>query len=713
MVNFSLEFLILTVVSAQSHIFYSSSAVNTSKFFVANMADSSGDESSEIEDLYSESPGKPEMLIRNRHDKFSEKRPLIQFKGSDFPETALVIEFSKDTDFKGLVFLVDKIRSNTIDGGAELLIAMEPNKDHLILHVSATNERLFQLADEVALMKRSKRGDMMIFSVAALSDFWDPKMDINSILTFAERQFLVKHALDSIKPFNDETCVPGYAKIKLDQTRPLIQTYIKEGLITDFYSLHDVEYLKLLTVDWYKPYRKQPLDKIRYYFGESIGMYFGFLGFYSRSLILPAVLGVVQYIFSYEMLPFLCAFYLIWIILFLELWKRKSSTFAYRWGTISLATLDVPRSGFEGELGPDPVTGRMTPQYPYWKTLRQIYCVSVPVIILCLIAASTITISQFWVEDILIELYGPESYITLIPSICNSIWIALLPLAYSKFANFLTDLENHRTQAQYDRHRVNKLIVIEFVNNFLSLFYVAFVRQDLKLLKTYLLCQLLIVQFVQNFIEILWPIIDNKIRKRFTKEDTQAESDKNNDYNALNLPELEGDDPRIKQRAKESKMDAYLSTYEDYLELYIQFGYVVLFAAVSPLTALLALLNNILEIRIDAFKLCKAYRRPFARRVKNIGAWQLAFESLAVISIMTNCGVMYLSPSTQDWRERNGVEKSLLIFFIVEHLLLLAVWFIHKFVPDKPRSIRLALAKSDYESRQALKREVQQSLKHD
>lgn len=49
-------------------------------------------------------------------------------------------------------------------------------------------------------------------------------------------------------------------------------------------------------------------------------------------------------------------------------------------------------------------------------------------------------------------------------------------------------------------------------------------------------------------------------------------------------------------------MDAYLSTYEDYLELYIQFGYVVLFAAVSPLTALLALANNILEIRIDAFK---------------------------------------------------------------------------------------------------------------
>lgn len=67
---------------------------------------------------------------------------------------------------------------------------------------------------------------------------------------------------------------------------------------------------------------------------------------------------------------------------------------------------------------------------------------------------------------------------------------------------------------------------------------------------------------------------------------------------------------------------------------------------------------------------------------------------------------MYLSESTQDWRERHGIEQSILIFVGVEHLLLLAVWVIHRFVPDKPRQIRLALSKASYESSQALKREV-------
>jgi len=439
-------------------------------------------------------------------------------------------------------------------------------------------------------------------------------------------------------------------------------------------------------------------------------MYFGFLGFYSRSLIIPSVLSVIQYFVSYELLPFFCVFYLIWITVFLELWKRKSSIFAYRWGTILMTSIDIPRADFDGVLGLDPITGKMTPQYPYWKTLQQIYLVSVPVIGVCLLVAGWINIATFWVEDWLYGIYGFESYIPMVPSILNSFWIALLPAQYSKFATWLTALENHRTQAQFDRHRVNKLIVLEFVNNFLSLFYVAFIRQDLKLLKTYLLTQLLIVQFIQNVQEILWPILYRKYQNYCSGGSKKKNSDTLITENKLvGLPGvqlLDPDDPRIKQQIKESQMDAYVSTYEDYLELYIQFGYVVLFAAVSPLAALLALLNNVLEIRIDAFRLCKGYRRPFARRVKNIGAWQLAFESLAVISIMTNCAILYISPQTENWRSTIGTECSLLLFVAAEHLLLAIVWMIHKLTPDKPTAIRLALARANYESQQALKREV-------
>lgn len=54
------------------------------------MADESGDESSEIEDLYVADVDKqPKGNVRRRFGKKkvdSEKKPLLSYKGSDFPE---------------------------------------------------------------------------------------------------------------------------------------------------------------------------------------------------------------------------------------------------------------------------------------------------------------------------------------------------------------------------------------------------------------------------------------------------------------------------------------------------------------------------------------------------------------------------------------------------------------------------------------------------
>lgn len=55
----------------------------------------------------------------------------------------------------------------------------------------------------------------------------------------------------------------------------------------------------------------------------------------------------------------------------------------------------------------------------------------------------------------------------------------------------------------------------------------------------------------------------------------------------------------------------------------MQFGYVVLFSSAFPLAALCALVNNLIEIRSDALKLCTGLQRPFGQRVESIGQWQV------------------------------------------------------------------------------------------
>ena len=67
----------------------------------------------------------------------------------------------------------------------------------------------------------------------------------------------------------------------------------------------------------------------------------------------------------------------------------------------------------------------------------------------------------------------------------------------------------------------------------------------------------------------------------------------------------------------------YKSTFDDYLEMFIQFGYVILFSPAYPLAGCCALLNNLIEIRGDAYKLCLIHKRPFGTRVNSIGSWQV------------------------------------------------------------------------------------------
>lgn len=78
-------------------------------------------------------------------------------------------------------------------------------------------------------------------------------------------------------------------------------------------------------------------------------------------------------------------------------------------------------------------------------------------------------------------------------------------------------------------------------------------------------------------------------------------------------------------------------TFDDYTEMMIQFGYVTFFSLAWPLAPLFALINNVVEIRTDAFRLCYLSQRPVAHRAGGIGVWFNVLQSMSVLAIMTNC----------------------------------------------------------------------------
>ena len=52
----------------------------------------------------------------------------------------------------------------------------------------------------------------------------------------------------------------------------------------------------------------------------------------------------------------------------------------------------------------------------------------------------------------------------------------------------------------------------------------------------------------------------------------------------------------------------------------MQFGYVALFAAALPMASLMALANNLIELRTDAWKMLTQHRRPVAQASDEVGS---------------------------------------------------------------------------------------------
>jgi len=68
----------------------------------------------------------------------------------------------------------------------------------------------------------------------------------------------------------------------------------------------------------------------------------------------------------------------------------------------------------------------------------------------------------------------------------------------------------------------------------------------------------------------------------------------------------------------------------------IQFGFVTIFVAAFPLAPLCALINNIVELRLDAYKLVKYYQRSAALKAQDIGAWHNILNTFALIAVASN-----------------------------------------------------------------------------
>ncbi|XP_072009630.1 anoctamin-10 isoform X1 [Engystomops pustulosus] len=572
----------------------------------------------------------------------------------------VVIELAKDVNEEAKKWFVKKITDKKKDGGTQLLmkpLVISEEADNIYV-VGASTRRLLLGAEAIGFVKESADGTMRPFLYSNRTDYKNFIGDGEDFLSMAECQFIIKHELDNLRA-QDETNIPGYPQAKLYPGKSIVRRMKTSRILIQIFPLHDKEELKRLSFHWYRQikFAYQPIDKIRHYFGDTIGLYFGFLEYFTLALIPMALIGIPYYFFAwedYDKYVIFATFNLVWSTVILEVWKRYCSTMTYRWGTLLMKReFEEPRPGFHGVLGINPVTGKKEPTYSSLKRQLRIYLVSVPFVCLSLYFAIYVMMIYFDLENWAIR-YDHEqqstfsSLLLFVPSIIYAVVIEIMNRIYRFAAEFLTNYENHRLESSHQNHLVLKVLVFNIVNCFASLFYIAFVMCDLKLLRQSLATLLITSQILNQFVEALLPYW---MQKRQNKQIR----------NKVKSLKVDTEFSLLEQVHLEKEMDAYLGTFDDYLELFLLFGYVSLFSCVYPLAALLAVLNNVTELYSDALKMCRVFKRPFAEPSASIGVWMLAFETMGIIAVVTNCALLGMSPQVNSMFQDSKVDLFLTV----------------------------------------------------
>ncbi|GJQ85109.1 hypothetical protein Trydic_g20241 [Trypoxylus dichotomus] len=176
----------------------------------------------------------------------------------------------------------------------------------------------------------------------------------------------------------------------------------------------------------------------------------------------------------------------LWTTIAMELWKRNQACLAYEWNVFS-ATIDVsmrPEYAMSAQLKREsPVTGQLEPYEDVRVKASHLFISYSVVTLLAILAISVVVAVRFYTASMRAVLgvsktrYLRNHAAVIASSSASTISVVImltLENIYVKLAKIMTDLENPRTEVEYDNSLIYKRFVLTFINGYAVTFYVAF-----------------------------------------------------------------------------------------------------------------------------------------------------------------------------------------------------------------------------------------------
>ncbi|KAJ3264691.1 Anoctamin-7, partial [Borealophlyctis nickersoniae] len=527
----------------------------------------------------------------------------------------------------------------------------------------------------------------------------------------------------------------------------------------------------LLTTWVHRYLSTQPIDDVRDYFGEKVALYFAFFGIVNVWLGVATVAGVVvclrgvvaavggpdgfdwSLLFDNNLTPWLSLFISLWANLLVNFWIRHTRYLSWKWGTTHYEAQESRRPGFRPtQLRRSPVTGRLEAHFPERdRRVRQLGSAGmmlmwVGVVVLCIVG-------QILLGAFLAPRVENEVVVNLITSVVGLICINILKIPFGAVVERLNEWENYRTETSYEDALIIKRYILDFVNAYAQLFYSAFLKPHMGSLSAglidtcstpqscahgvtiYLLVIFVGGQLLERFQEIGIPWIATRTtqfvhaQKRWWRRkreggkgkvvpvvvahhsaDAVGNAEEGKSKSGRSSPAHSTDHTagrHLPQYYHDDKLLPFQGVREEYCQRVLQLGYVTFFICAFPLAPLAAILNNVYELRADAFKMLTVYQRGVPFRAQDIGVWEDILRFIASATLITNASIvaftspsfdsLFLSGCSPD--RRLAIQLAFVLAFhyavsVVSHVLKVAV-------PETPEAVRVAMMRASYLDRVA------------
>ena len=458
--------------------------------------------------------------------------------------------------------------------------------------------------------------------------------------------------------------------------------------------------------------------------------------------------------------PFFSMVVMIWSFIVLVNWRKRSSDLSYRWGSMHQEIQETPRPEFHGEYVMDDITQEWVVKYPPWKRWLK-YMISIPICIaftgtalmlILLVHANRDLQMANYVEQLsnpnaepfefelsldnigkkakIVDmeitkefLVDPTFWVVMgaLPAMLG-LCIPIMNIILMKISIMLNDFENYRTESEYRTHLIIKVFSFRFVSQLGTIYYYAFISTGTRKaiengiirMGTSVMIYTTVAHWWQIFLQVYFFMLIRNIRRFFYRRKLQEEL-KNIELEEEQITsELSDAESRqmkvinkrmLLDQAQDSVwfeiMNPPHNSFPEYITAVVQFSFVSCFSVVLPITPLLVLLNYLLSIRFDAYKLCRGRQRPLAKKTGGIGVWEHLLHIVTVIAVLTNCWLIGFASSDFTWlADKVGTLGLFGIVVAWEHVMLLIKYVMQNSVSTLPRTVRDEIKKKEHDAEQ-------------